>query len=486
MKIALSHILRRRKEGGILITTVILVALMSMMTAATLYRVSSRYAATYQSVCWNEAMSSAEGGADLALVALNNSLSDPSTAWAGWTPSDASTFPKTYIPAIADHGGEGNTKVFTKIVVDTGVGGGWIRVRSMGVAELPSRSSNGLETAVTDTNGLKNHRSVLRKPRFISDVTGGRLHLPQVTRTVEVLAAPALSYPYMRPLTTRGSITMNGGAWTDSFNSTDPAHSTNTQYDFSKHLSHGDIATNSSGNLTDLNNCYVYGNASSNGGAIGDPSNVQGVVTNNFQTTIADIPDPVFASVEMTPTTISNPGSNVTLVGGTAASPKNYKLNQLTVSGSVGVILAPPAPGVESYLNIWVTGKVALTGNAYILQQPGVHVTFYGDDDMKFTGNGYMNQNSVASTLQLFGVSPKSGGSNHSLQVGGNGDFIGVINAPAYDVTINGNGALVGTVIGKTATITGGGGFHYDEALGSLPSPVASSYQYVSWVEDIR
>jgi hypothetical protein len=45
---------------------------------------------------------------------------------------------------------------------------------------------------------------------------------------------------------------------------------------------------------------------------------------------------------------------------------------------------------------------------------------------------------------------------------------------------------MIGTAIGASATITGGGGFHCDEALGALPAPSASTYQYVSWTEDIR
>ena len=477
--------LHLRNQGGILITTVLLIALMSMLTAAMLNRVSSRHSAAYHSMYWNEAMTSAEGGADLALVALNNSLTSPSTAWTGWTPSDATTFPKTYIPTIANHAGDGNTKVFAKIVVDTGIGGGWMRVRSTGVAELPGRSLSGLEAAITDVGGTKNHRNALRKPRYTSDLTGGALGLPQIARTIEVLAPPAMAFPYKRPLTVKGAITMTGNAWTDSFDSTNPLYSTNTQYVFAKHLSHGDIASNANGGLSDLNNSFVYGNAASNGGAIVDTANVKGVVTNNFQTTIGEIQDPVWSSVEMSPTTVTNPSSNITLVGGTLASPKNYKLSQITMAGSNGIILAPSAPGVDSYVNIWVTGKVSLTGNAYIQQLPNVYVTFYGDSDMKFTGNGYLNQNSVASTLQIFGVTPKSG-SAPSLQVGGNGNFVGVLNAPAYDLTINGNGSFVGTAIGLTATLVGGAGFHYDEALGALPAPCATTYQFVSWMEDIR
>ena len=286
-----------RNHGGILPTTLLLIALMSMFTAATLYRVSSRYSATYQSVGWNEALASAEAGADLALVTLNNSVSSPSTAWAGWTPSDATTFPKTYVPSIPNHIGEGNVKVYAKIVVDKAVGSNWPRVRSTGVSELPSRSINGLEAAMSDISGVKNHRTALRKPRYLNDVTNGVLKLPQIARTIELMACPSTNFPYVMPFLMRRSITMNGNGYVDSFDSSDPLYSTNSLYDWDKHLSHGNIASNVSGNLSNLNTSYVYGNASSNGGVIANTQNVQGTVTNNFQTTISDIPDPVWGSI---------------------------------------------------------------------------------------------------------------------------------------------------------------------------------------------
>src|SRR6185436_6814532 len=88
----------RHRDGGILLTTLLMIAIMSMLAAATLYRVGSRHASSYQSMYWNEALTSAEAGADLALVTLNKSLTSPTTAWAAWTPSNATTFPKTYTP----------------------------------------------------------------------------------------------------------------------------------------------------------------------------------------------------------------------------------------------------------------------------------------------------------------------------------------------------------------------------------------------------
>jgi hypothetical protein len=472
-------------QGGILPTTVLLIALMSMLTAVTLYRVSSRYSATYQSVGWNEALASAEAGADLALVALNNAVTSPSTAWAGWTPNDATTFPKTYVPSIPNHIGEGNVKVYAKVVVDKPVGGGWPRVRSTGVSELPSRSKNGLEAAIMDINGVKNHRTVLRKPRYLNDITNGVLKLPQITRTIELMASPATSFPYVMPFLMRRAIWMNGNAWIDSFDSSNPLYSTNSQYDWAKHRNNGDIASNVDGRLSNLNGSFVYGNASSNGGVISNTQNVQGTVTNNFQTTIAEIPAPSWGTIQASPTTLKNAGTR-TLVGGTVGSPKNYKVDQLTLNNFDVLTFDTHAAGEESYLNIWVTGKVVLAGQSSIVQKPGVHVTFYCDDDASFTGNGYANLNNTADTLQIFGISGSGGNGAHTMKIAGIGNFVGLVNAPTYYIDIVGNGSFVGCVIGYNAKLSGNGGFHYDEDLKLLPAPGATNYQFVSWVEDIR
>jgi Tfp pilus assembly protein PilX len=476
--------------GGILVTVLLVIAVMSMLAAATIYRVSSRHAASYQSVAWNEAMSSAEAGADLALLAMNNSISSPSTAWTGWTPSDATTFPKTYTPSIPSHSGEGNTKVFAKVVVDNNVASGWMRVRSTGVAELSSRISNGLgsglEGAVRSTAGTKNHRAVLRKPRFFTDITGGALHLPQITRTIEVMAVQAKTSPYMRGLTMKNTVTMSGSSAIDSFDSSKPAYSTNGQYDPAKRLQHGDVASNSSGNLSDLKNSWVYGNASSNGGTIQNTGHVQGTVTNNFQATIPDIAKPVWTTIQSTPTTINNPSGPVTLTGGPAGSPVNYKLSTLTISNqSKALILDTHAAGEESYINIWVTGKTTISGSGYIEQMPGVHVTIYNEDDVTISGNGYLNDSNTASYLEIFGVTPSSG--TQKLTVSGNGTFIGLLNAPAFDTTISGSGAFIGAAIVRSVVISGSGDFHYDEALNSHSGTgIPAGYYYASWAEDIR
>ena len=474
-------------QGGILITTVLLIVIMTMMSAAILYRVSSRHAATYMSVVWNEALSSAEAGTDFAVQTLNNSIANPGTAWTGWTPGDATTFPKTINFNPASHIGESNTKVFAKLTVDNmitdGSGAKWMRIRSQGVAECP-HISNGTESGVLDSNGVKNHRTVLRKARFTTDITGGALNLPQISRTIEVMAQPLSISPYIRALTVKNTISLSGGAYADSFDSSNPAYSTSGLYDAAKRQWHGDVASNAIGSLSDLRDCYVYGNASSNGGAIKNTANVEGSVFNNFQTTIPDIAAPVSLPWPA-PTSINNPAGGITLRGGPAGSPMNYKLSVLTVSsGSNPLILAPSAPGVDSYINIWVTGKTTVSGSGFIQQQPNVHVTFYCDQDVTISGSGVMNQTNVASNLVMYGVTPASGAPK--MTVSGSGNFIGVLNAPAFAMTISGSAAFVGAAIGNSVNISGSGGFHYDQALASTGSGSGTTYQVASWVEDIR
>lgn len=497
-------------HGGVLVAALVMIAVISMMAAATLLRVGARHASTYQSASWNEAIASAEAGADFALLSLNNSLKDSSTAWAAWTPNDATTFPKTYTPAMPAHAGEGNTKVFASVVVDDSLtdadGQKWFRVRTTGVAELPSRTVSGIEAAMHDESGVKNHRSNLRRARFLTDITGGALRLPQVARTVELMAEPVGGRPFVRALTVKNAIAMSSGAYTDSFDSTDAASSSNGMYDATKRLSHGGVASNSEGGLSTLGNCYVFGDASSKGGALPGTDNVQGTVSGKFQATITEVARPVWSTIASSPTAISNPAGPVTLTGGPANAPVNYKLSELTVSnGSCPLILAPHANGQESHIHIWVTGKTMISGTGFIQQSPGVHVTIHCEDDVTISGGGIVNQTNQAANLQIFGVTPTSGTQNFT--VSGGADFVGVVNAPAFAVNISGGGTFTGAVIAGSATISGNGsvsgsammsamvsggtasgsgGFHYDESLSKLAVGVPTSFQFASWVEDIR
>ena len=166
-----------RRSGSILPMTMISLAVLAMMAAAALYRVGPRLASTYHSASWNDALNSAEAGADYALLSLNTSRTDPATAWAAWTPNDATTFPKTWTPTIAPHIGDGNNKVFCKLTVDNAIvdgnGAAWMRVRSMGVAELPITSRSGIEGAVSGVDGSRSFRGRFWMRKMCRDISRG-------------------------------------------------------------------------------------------------------------------------------------------------------------------------------------------------------------------------------------------------------------------------------------------------------------------------
>jgi hypothetical protein len=479
----------RQEAGGILAVALLVMGVLSMIATVTLYEVGNRHANTFHSLSWQEALTSAETGIDLAVKAMNDSLGDPATAWAAWSPNDATTFPKTWTPSIPDHAGEGNRKVFATVTVDNEItdasGSRWLRVRSKGVTEISGTCRAGLEGAMLDASGVKNHRGMLRKVRFTGDVTGGALRLPQIARTVEVMAAPVSSRLLSRGLTVRSAITMTGSSSIDSFDSTDPAKSTGGLYDPAKRQAHGNIVSNAPGNLSDLNNRFVWGSVFSNGGAVQETANVQGSVSDNFATAVPAVDTPNWPTVNVAPNTINNPPGGMTLIGGPSGAPQNYKVTALNLNSSAQpLILAAHAPGQESYVNIWVTGSATISSTGFIEQRPGVHVTIFCEGNVTVGGGGIVNQTGRARNLHIFGVDPATG--SRSISVSGSNDFVGVINAPAYDLAVAGLRAFSGAAIARSAALSASGGFHYDEDLSNVSIGAPTSYEVVSWIEDVR
>ena len=481
---------RHAQSGSILPTVLMSVTVLAMFASAALYRVQPRLATTYHSASWGEALNSSEAGMDMALQAMNNSASAPGTAWASWSPNDATTFPKTWVPTIAAHGGDGNTKSYCKVTVDNSIvdasGAKWMRVRSLGVAELPVASRTGIEAGVRDNYGNKTFRSILRKERYKTDQTGGVLNLPQVVRNLEAIAAPPGARLYVRALTTQNEIKLVAPMSMDSFDSTDPAKSTGGLYDPLKKQANADIASNSPGGISTLNNCVVRGDASCNTGAMSGTTNVQGSMYSNFSSTPPNIAKPVWSTFNVSPAAVTNPAAPVTLTGGPSGSPQNYKLTDLTLSNSgKPLILAPHAAGAESYINIWVTGATTLATTGIIQQQPGVHVQFYGEGSIVLGGKGWDNQTKRAANLQVYGVTPPVY-TLKDFRVT-SGTFIGIFNGgPTFDLTISGTGTFIGAAIGREADYSGTGAFHYDEDLANFGGSGNTKYQYASWVEDIR
>ncbi|TCO92272.1 hypothetical protein EV701_10641 [Chthoniobacter flavus] len=468
------------------------IAVLSFAAASVFYYINNRNQTSANAGSWQEALIVAESGTDIAMHALNASVKTPTTAWAGWSPSDATTFPKTYSDTLPAHSGEGNNKMYVYVKVDNSITDGsgqvWYRIHSSGSTEVPGLRRVGYAPSQLSATGTKNHNNFLRKIAYNKDTTTGALHLPQTTRTVETIAQPVSARMFWRALVVQQSITLGGSSFTDSFDSSDPTKSTNGQYDPSKRQMHGDVASNSSGNLSDLGNNKVYGNASSNGGVLQNTKGVQGTVYNNYSTTISAVSDPTFAYTTPGPASISTLAAPLTLVAGTQSAPTNYKVSAIDLgSKSKQLILAPPVVGQtqDSYVNIWVTGDLTMSGNAFIQQLAGVHATIYVDGNVSIGGSSFENENNRAAYLTVNGVTP-SDGSTRTFTVSGTGTFVGMVNAPSYALTVWGTGDFMGALIMLSASLGGSAGYHYDESLASLSTSNNLGYKVASWIEDIR
>jgi len=111
-------------------------------------------------------------------------------------------------------------------------------------------------------------------------------------------------------------------------------------------------------------------------------------------------------------------------------------------------------------------------------------VTYDVQGNINLQGNSIVNQSGYAANLLIYGVTPTDG-STHTAYISGNGNFIGVLDAPEFNTTFAGNGDIMGAVIGNTVTIQGNGSLHYDQALSQLVQSLEPpAYAFASWFED--
>lgn len=137
------------------------------------------------------------------------------------------------------------------------------------------------------------------------------------------------------------------------------------------------------------------------------------------------------------------------------------------------------------------------------LRITGGHVVLYVDGNLTLgTGGGaglvidpdssltviVTGRTRIGSSVQMAGRSPvnadgtpafalyssfdqaNANASNPGISVEGNSRLTAAIYAPLTHVSVNAGGGMFGAVRGRTVQVTGGAGFHYDEALGAVAS----------------
>jgi hypothetical protein len=196
------------------------------------------------------------------------------------------------------------------------------------------------------------------------------------------------------------------------------------------------------------------------------------------------------------------------LNGGTETSPTRYKLQEINLNNrDESLIISNPPGAKESWIELWVTGDIAIQKGAVVLLKDGVHATVHFEHNLeikntKSDGGGFIVESGFAGDLQFYGIeaadfkkeaddelSPQKRSGKIKIE---DADFAGVINAPDFDIDYTpkdngkpGDGAeLYGSFIGRKVKIGHGANFHYDEALAEIGK--TKSYQVVSYFEDTR
>jgi P pilus assembly chaperone PapD len=281
---------------------------------------------------------------------------------------------------------------------------------------------------------------------------------------------------FCRAVLAKQSVTLHGTMLIDSFNSMDPNHSTNGQYDPAKRADGGDVASAASGVnvITDTGNTSIYGHlftspsgtVSISGNASigslawvnGGNSGIQpGWYSNNLQAAIPDatLPGVTFTTFQQRSGNVSGTNYNYVVTNG------NYKAASLSFSGNMCI---------NGRVVLYLTNGLSITGQGYLYIAPGASLTLYLGGQTSISGQGTINGTGFATNCVFIGLPSCTG-----IQSSGGSQFIGTIYAPQAAVTLSGGGGqtvnFAGALVANTISISGNYQFHFDQSLcgGCLP-----------------
>ena len=403
--------LSKDKNASALIAVIITIAILSLLASAFVSAVNNRRMTLSQGSTWQEALVAAEAGAHQGIAQIEQGVfqnSLPASA-----PSNTVTL---------SHGGEGSTTVnanYSLTRTDVSLGGiqqPYYRIVSTGTVGLPGSKSLSMDS----------RDSILRKLNL-------RTSSRTATRTVETWLQPIYSSTGSSGLRTEDSISLNNhNIFIDSFDSTIlarsyggalpgqpyPAGNQNTGMGYYNVTPYNFLAANFSTNSDSLSggNAYIFGDVYTNGGTmetVVGTGNIQGQLYDDYY---EEMP-PVYAPKW----NVSSGGQikkSTTFTGGTSASPAQYIVSSISISGQNQVTFdfgksgGSPDPS-KKYVEIYVTGNVSTKGgggqDGSIVILNGVNVKMYVGGNIDVGGNGLVNNNSNAASLSIYGINPPDG-----------------------------------------------------------------------------
>src|SRR5205085_3268363 len=399
------------KTGSVLVWTVLVIAMLSLIAVETLRLVTAKYQNALQTSTWQEALLAAESGIDLAIIELRKSLYPaPNNAWQNWNNAPGDNVTGYELTTVPNAGLNGTPMTIETSVdapaqlIDPTNSWQYYRIRTVGTIPItgPARTSDNPQ----DT---KLRRLSLRWERFSNGVLAPHLlATPQVSRRIEAIVRPVSAFD--QAIMSVGIVDLtNQNIVVDSYDSSDPAKSTNGLYDSAKRQQNGDIATD--GQLIEAGNAHIYGDVATNAGTVSGAANITGVERTDFYQEPIPIGAPSWPSSNAS---VSSVDGTTTITAdatkGSAAS--RYVLSGISLSGNKTLTLAGNPNGSQTYIEIYVTGDISVS-TGQIVVQPGVTAKIYFAGNVDITGNGVLNSNNQPGDFMLYGIQPQTTSSEH-------------------------------------------------------------------------
>lgn len=432
----------RRTRGSVLIVALLVAALIAVVLGSylNLNLASSRLARrTFNGYA---ALNLAEAGLEEGVWSFNRATTGDAAAWSDWIPDSAAV------------------------------------LRKFGPFELSQNTTGWARVYIDNAHPAANGR-----PKIIAQATVGAPGESPVAKILEV-SLRRRSF-FADGLVAKESVVFNGAnVSVDSWNS-DPDQSAATApvpYSAAVRTDRGSVASAAFLNTAiSVNQANVWGYVATGGEQpqVGSNGRIRGANTpanvavdsRRISTDFNANFDVVGAPEDGTPVFTLGPTIGV---AGTATKWRTsgivLKANEtLTVYGDVTLILTAGSG----------TTAISVTGNAAILVPDGSSLKIYAEGNVAIAGNGLGNYNLQPISFQLWGTNRSRAG--QTIGIKGNGALRAAIYAPSGDVSVNGNGDVMGSIVARNITLNGNAAFHYDEALRDRESN--APYTVAKWRE---
>ena len=129
---------------------------------------------------------------------------------------------------------------------------------------------------------------------------------------------------------------------------------------------HGDIATD--GQLIEAGNAQIYGDVATNAGTVSGAANITGIERTDFYQEPIPVGAPSWSTWNSSPSLVTGTTTiNADATKGSAAS--RYTLSSISLSGNKTLTVAGNPNASQTYIEIYVTGDISVSGTGQIVVQ---------------------------------------------------------------------------------------------------------------------